>query len=264
MPDLPIPPILHNCPASALCFFAQISTSPSQPVHLLPSPAPLHAPAHGAELAQRYLRQHRSNRVVAPWVNGPGKESAGDRAARPSLRHVVPPSNDKQPQEKGRMVSWLDENGDENADARVREPGAGVETAEVICISACKDSQRSWEGADGGSMTRELVRILECDPHPSLRSLVTSVSNAMHRMSLKRHLETRRYKRDLKRYAALLERHRQHKAVPDVDIIAAPKKPQARARSEGFGDAPLYDMDNFPEPQLVSHQPLDMERPWNM
>ncbi|KAJ7893486.1 hypothetical protein B0H13DRAFT_2339705 [Mycena leptocephala] len=51
MPDLPIPPILHNCPASALCFLAQISTSP--PVHLLPSPAPLHTPAHGAELAQR-------------------------------------------------------------------------------------------------------------------------------------------------------------------------------------------------------------------
>jgi hypothetical protein len=38
--------------------------------------------------------------------------------------------------------------------------------------------------------------------------------------------------------------------------------PQAKAKSEGFVSE--YDMDNFQDPQVSSHQPLDMEQPWFM
>ncbi|KAJ6559879.1 hypothetical protein B0H19DRAFT_106566 [Mycena capillaripes] len=79
--------------------------------------------------------------------------------------------------------------------------GEDEEKAEV-------DQQISWEDASGGSMTRELVRILDRDPHPTLRSLLTKVSDAFPRMSLEWQLETLRYKRDLKRYNKLvLERN---------------------------------------------------------
>ncbi|KAJ7136890.1 hypothetical protein C8R44DRAFT_868982 [Mycena epipterygia] len=89
-----------------------------------------------------------------------------------------------------------------------REAGHGHEKegeeADVISLASCKDYQVSWEDGSGGSMTRELVRILKRDPHPTLRTLVTGVSHALHRMSLKWHLEVRQYKRDLRTYNAFL------------------------------------------------------------
>lgn len=115
-------------------------------------------------------------------------------------------------------------------------------------------------------------------------------------MSLERHIETRRYKRDCKRYAAYLERMRQlelQRAPPPPSagdsasvtvaecgsVTPAPdpqpplrrktklKAPQlkAKAKSEGFvAPGPVYDMDNFQDPQVASHRPLDMERPFTI
>ncbi|KAJ7618651.1 caspase domain-containing protein [Roridomyces roridus] len=170
------------------------------------------------------------------------------------------------------------------------------EKAEVISLASCKDSQLSWEDADGGSMTRELVRILEKDPHPTYRALLASVSHAMHNMSLKRHIDTRRYKRECKRYAAYLERlqkkHGGHQPPArslakdgasedddsaltvadsgvDVDVVLDPRPPmnKYKAKSGGFLDSldpAVCDMDNFQDPQLASHKPLDMERPFTI
>ncbi|KAJ7032868.1 hypothetical protein C8F04DRAFT_639334 [Mycena alexandri] len=267
--------------------------------------------------------------VAAPTSNAPG--------ARPSLRLAVP---HKGGDTDGRRTSWLEEDGEEReceSPAPVwvcqgwncRDPehghalGGEEERAEVISLASCKDYQLTWEDKDGGSMTRELVRILERDPHPTLRTLVTNVSHALHRMTLERHLEIRRYKRDLKRYNRWFQRHRPDVPVPrggavdtsapreaalpspSVSVSATstlslatpsgatsvsrsssvipppppalssapfaartqvhkPLKPQAKAKSEGFVDAPVYDMDNFQNPQVASHLPLDMERPWSM
>jgi hypothetical protein len=138
-------------------------------------------------------------------------------------------------------------------------------------------------------------------------------------MSVHRHLETLQYKRDMKKYAAFLERQRLNDALlgpgtpRGVDTettadsisvsgastlapatpgatapvsrsssrVAAPgeedntamgvpiQRPRApmakpKARSEGFVDAPVYDMDNFQDPQVASHRPLNMEQPWTI
>ncbi|KAJ6532945.1 hypothetical protein B0H19DRAFT_1187327 [Mycena capillaripes] len=188
-------------------------------------------------------------------------------------------------------------------------------------------------------MTRELVRILERDPHPTLRSLVTNVSHALHRMSLERHLETLRYKRAIKTYNKLVLEQQQRRnataagsatrganahsqttvestlapvtpgatapvsrassrVIAPVRVsetedqrvssemsagakegtdanaenaVRKPTPPQAKAKtkakSEGFVEIEptgTYDMDNFQDPQVASHRPLDMERPWSM
>ncbi|KAJ7775646.1 caspase domain-containing protein [Mycena maculata] len=247
------------------------------------------------------------------------KENASPAPVVVKKDSAVQPRPQLQLQTERRPVSWLDPEPDAGERAcespepvwacegdKCREPGHGHEEgdrAEVISLASCKDYQLSWEDADGGSMTRELVRILERDPHPTLRTLVTNVSHALHRMSLERHMETRRYKRDCKKYAAYLERRRAaqlhpHPApAPQTDDSASatvadsasasvsvapsvptthppsrtntrrktrPKAPQVKAKSEGFATAPVYDMDNFQDPQVASHHPLDMERPWSM
>ncbi|KAJ7136907.1 hypothetical protein C8R44DRAFT_869002 [Mycena epipterygia] len=257
-------------------------------------------------------------------------------------------SNNRTPgSARPRPVSWLAEEGEEEEGRacespepvwpcqgnRCREAGHGHEKegeeADVISFASCKDYQVSWEDGSGGSMTRELVRILERDPHPTLRALVTGVSHALHRMSLKRHLEVRQYKRDLKTYnaymaaggrgpptqaasasasatvsvsggaptmetsrASTLEpatgpatpagtppasirgafnpgrvrggldpgQGQKHRTGTGAELKTAQMK--AKARSEGASG--LYDMESFQNPEVASHRPLDMERPWSM
>ncbi|KAJ7151768.1 caspase domain-containing protein [Mycena crocata] len=292
-----------------------------------------------------------------------GKENADVKAARPSLRVAVPVSMAAAgalhaQDTPARPVSWLGEDGEDFAcdspeavypcQGWCAEPGHGhpVEPnkADVVSLASCKDYQLSWEDANGGSMTSELVRILERDPHPTIRSLVTRVSHALHRMTLERHIETRRYKREMKVYEAWQKRHPHASrhvptrassstsrpsgspslsvsgvstpapATPDISrtqstssaseppppatvtvadapqrikkhakkasvapvdfatrhmhpaahgpvSVPVPPKPLARAVSEGL---PEYDMANFQNPEVASHWPLNMDKPWTM
>jgi len=118
-------------------------------------------------------------------------------------------------------------------------PSSPVERAEVISFSSCKDNQESWEDADGASMTEALIRILRKNPHPSLKSLLTDVSHALHDAALLRHRETRTYKKKLK----MFKRSR--------------KRPVAVVTSQDG-----FEMNNFQDPELASHKPLDMDAPW--
>ncbi|KAJ7438717.1 hypothetical protein B0H11DRAFT_576562 [Mycena galericulata] len=132
------------------------------------------------------------------------------------LRPLTPPTTDKVPiknifkalsfnsphslgedqqAEEGRSPgSWLDT----KAEAPSRESPEPIErwlctgwcrpaepeheTAEVISLAWCNDYQQSWQDAHRVSMTRELVRILEHDPHPKLQTLGMGLSHALHRM----------------------------------------------------------------------------------
>ncbi|KAK0439610.1 peptidase C14, caspase domain-containing protein [Armillaria borealis] len=55
---------------------------------------------------------------------------------------------------------------------RTRRIGGG----NVLCISACKDSQSAFGNEEGGSLTRALVATLKEEPHPVLKELYRSVS----------------------------------------------------------------------------------------
>ncbi|KAJ7037549.1 hypothetical protein C8F04DRAFT_1257101 [Mycena alexandri] len=234
------------------------------------------------------------NRVYVPWISKGHLRSNKRRNAI-----LLPPTNDKSPPERVQEVSWLGEDADADVLARespepvsvcegwtcrepgheheteaemswlgedgdayaagAREPGAGFQADEVdvISLASCQGYQLMWEYE---SMTRELVQILERDPHPTLRALVTNVSHAINRMTVQRHDEIRRYKRDLKRYKEWLQRPLRETQT----YLLAPSPLSAKAKSDAFVDEPMYDLDNFQNPQFASHVPLDMERPWSM
>ncbi|KAF7324728.1 Mitochondrial chaperone BCS1 [Mycena kentingensis (nom. inval.)] len=307
-------------------------------------PVPLRPPSLAPRANQQReesTRQRRTTvsraRAVSVSVRDSlaGKENAGSVAGeRPSLKVAVP--------DPARPASWFGEDRECDSPAPVwpcdghcrdRAHGHDLEEseAEVISLASCKDSQLSWEDENGGSMTSELVRILDRDPHPTLRALLAHVSFGLHRMSLHRHVKTRAYKHDLKAYNEWLHTHggRRGKtpagqsrgldpapaptlasvsrastlslATPNdpdtavtsvgpsfnfgdgerLSIATPPRQPQRRKATcypleiePSLPSAPLvqsksdglvaYDMDNFQDPQLASHRPLDMSRPWIM
>ncbi|KAJ7189919.1 caspase domain-containing protein [Mycena pura] len=158
-------------------------------------------PAHAVSVA---VREHETS-AGAEKENAPTPNDRKGKGVRPSLKLAMPKPAPARPK------SWFDDDEDRACESpapvwctgsECRDPArahdAERDTADVISLASCKDYQISWEDEDGGSMTRELVRILDQDPHPTLRSLVSNVSHALHRMSLERHFKVQRYKRDLK------------------------------------------------------------------
>jgi len=113
--------------------------------------------------------------------------------------------------------------------------------ADVICLSAAKGSQRSWETPQGSSLTRILLEFLKKTPNPTIRDVLTAVSHGVHSFCLDMHQNAREYKQ----------------ALRDVNN-----------RRKIRGRQPLMrrpvEADNFQDPQISSHKPLDMNRPWQM
>ncbi|KAJ7189908.1 caspase domain-containing protein [Mycena pura] len=106
------------------------------------------------------------------------------------------------------------------------------EFADVISLAACKDSEVSWENAEGISMTWALIHVLTEDAHPTLRELVTKISHALHALARERHSRASAWMRYRKAHAM---------------------------RSSGLGS---FDTESFQHPQVASHKPLDMEMRW--
>lgn len=112
--------------------------------------------------------------------------------------------------------------------------------ANVISLAACKDDQLSWEDGNGASMTKALINILSANPHPTLRDLLSQVAHALHRLYLGLHEHAREYRKQLKE----VNRKRAAKGL----LPLSPEKPE---------------MDNFQDPQMSSHQPLDRQAIWD-
>lgn len=60
--------------------------------------------------------------------------------------------------------------------SRINRPEIG----NVLCISACKDSQLAFGNKKGGSLTRVFVKELEKDSHPTLKDLYQSISDGVY------------------------------------------------------------------------------------
>ncbi|KAF8905813.1 caspase domain-containing protein [Gymnopilus junonius] len=115
--------------------------------------------------------------------------------------------------------------------------------ADVVCLSSAKDSQRTWEDANGNSMTQCLVKILR-DSHStnrrvSLREVLTLISHDIHKYYIDLHKQSREYKKDVKVH-----------------------NEQRIARGKEAKESEDVEMHNFQDPQLSSHRPLDMNRPF--
>lgn len=105
------------------------------------------------------------------------------------------------------------------------------ERAFVIALSACKDSQLCWENPAGDSMTQALIRILRKDRYPPLNVLLAGISHELYPTSLEVHKCIRKQKQDAE---------------------------AAQARGEGVSDEIVLMKEDFQDPQIASHKPLDM------
>ncbi|KAL0953664.1 hypothetical protein HGRIS_004863 [Hohenbuehelia grisea] len=72
-------------------------------------------------------------------------------------------------------------------------PSSPTERPHVVCLSACKDWQASYEGPRGESMTTVLIGILKEDPQPQLKSLLERIGHRLHTSALNRHTEFQKY-----------------------------------------------------------------------
>ncbi|KAF8959333.1 caspase domain-containing protein [Flammula alnicola] len=109
--------------------------------------------------------------------------------------------------------------------------------ADVISISSSKDSQISWEAANGTSMTQALVKILNNNAHPTFHDLLTLVSHDIHSFYVDLHSRAREYKKKVQ--AANRAKIKMGKKIKEGDLV---------------------EMNNFQNPQLSSDRPLDMSR----
>lgn len=125
-------------------------------------------------------------------------------------------------------------------DGWCRHTSAGEKKADVISLGSCKDSEVAWEDASGVSMTKALVKILKEEPHPTFKELMTKVSHSLHRKALDMHAKSRKYKEDIAHYASLPKNR--NKQVERMEV----------------------ETDNFQNPQLASHLPLDMDSRFNL
>ncbi|KAF8955243.1 caspase domain-containing protein [Flammula alnicola] len=115
--------------------------------------------------------------------------------------------------------------------------GNVVPDADVVCLSAAKDSQMAWEDVEGNSMTQYLVKNLKgvaANPHPTLHNLLTLVSHDIHSY----------YVKDLHQKA--------HQFRKEVQVFNRRRKVPV--------EVPPYEMHNFQNPELSSQAPLDMDR----
>ncbi|KAJ7485930.1 caspase domain-containing protein [Mycena latifolia] len=69
----------------------------------------------------------------------------------------------------------------------------GNRTPNVVCFSACKDSQMVFEGS-GESMLNEVINQLELDPSPTLKTLMRALSKNAKRICRSAREEARRKK----------------------------------------------------------------------
>ncbi|KAJ7502590.1 caspase domain-containing protein [Mycena galericulata] len=160
--------------------------------------------------------------------------------------------------------------------------------AHVVSLASCKDSQITYEDAEGKSMTSSLVEILRRKPNQSLKDVLVYVSHAMHTKAVIRHEKAKIFKKKRKAYAARLERenaqgHRTM-SLPDFDpsilkgsttfpvqrMSLLEKKKELLSKLklkrliiESRKSVPC-DMDSFQNPELASARPLDMESQWRM
>ncbi|KAJ6501862.1 caspase domain-containing protein [Mycena sanguinolenta] len=165
--------------------------------------------------------------------------------------------------------------------------------ADVISLASCRSSQLSWEGVDT-TMTSRLINLLRDDPHQSLKDVLVRISYASYSYTLRRHGESKTYKKRRKVYAAsivkkikqlpLEPKYRSTVSSALADTQSAnpqrrltfPQVNMPRPRQllrtiiEALADLKQklklvdqnrgYDMVNFQNPELASPRPLDMNR----
>ncbi|KAF9496482.1 peptidase C14 [Pleurotus eryngii] len=169
------------------------------------------------------------------------------------LKSEFVPSSEAPPQQQSQQPHWWPSNMSPilrcdspigqfcTGDCREQKGDAQDEAmlANVISIGACTDGQSTWEAEDGDSMTSALIEILGQDPNPSYQKLMVLLSHKLHDLSMKVHSSSKQWKTDVKTWRAKQEA-------------------KGRVFSRSASDGMTLETQNFQDPQLSSHKPLDM------
>jgi len=178
------------------------------------------------------LMHYRCNRVHVPWVNkGARKYIITGQETRKQAEYIHSLGDTESTDSNTILVPTIQASGKPMfCTGRCREElERDVELkaqADVVSLSAncTEDHQLSWGNAYGSSMTEALIKVLRNDPHSSLKHVLTSISHELH-------VDSRGYK-------------------DTVNKITIESKSSGKSL-----------LDNFQNPQLSSHRPLDMNRP---
>lgn len=118
-----------------------------------------------------------------------------------------------------------------------------IQAPHVICISACNDTQSTWECGRKGSATQTLIRLLRSNAHPELGKLYADLSFKRYRTSCKLHDWSHKQKQlaqEQRRAEALAPRSGSHQGTQTPEDLA-------------------IEMVNFSDIQIGSQEKLD----WN-
>ncbi|KAF8965366.1 hypothetical protein BDZ97DRAFT_1918225 [Flammula alnicola] len=137
------------------------------------------------------LKHFRCNRVYVPWLNKGYRRTNSLWNSNKQMHANNLPS----------PVPWLAESEQCMSPVAMYCTGHCRENdlltyedavqADVISISSSKDSQISWEAANGTSMTQALVKILNNNAHPTFHDLLTLVSHNIHSFYVDLHSRAR-------------------------------------------------------------------------
>ncbi|KAJ7266527.1 caspase domain-containing protein [Mycena rebaudengoi] len=174
---------------------------------------------------------------------------------------------------------WCRDSGRVHADDGVK--------ADVVSLAACRDEELAWDDATGFSMSRALIEILQAEPNPTLKNLVTKLSHGLRKLAFVRHGNLRDNKTKRNDYEAILKERiainkgstvslsTQSSATPSplapVKTFPAPTRRQSkqlardlRALKKSREAKGQYDQNAFQHPELSSPLPLNMETRWRM
>ncbi|KAF8200902.1 caspase domain-containing protein [Pholiota molesta] len=147
--------------------------------------------------------------------------------------------------------------------------------ADVICISSSRDEQKTWEDANGVSMTQIMVKFLRADPHPVLDKLMSHISFTIYDAAYERNNRARQYKKDHQSWVTSRVKDTTPRSAQSNDSEvplngnsgAEPVEsevPQVKRLGKNKRAMSL-EISNFQNPELSSHFPVDMKtRKWNL
>ncbi|KAF7325403.1 Metacaspase type II [Mycena venus] len=243
--------------------------------------------ARGPGLGPKRTYTYRARTVSffsAEKENDNGLQEGGDMPSALTGDFWVLPEGDQRCDSPTTMFECTGWCRDLNRIAPENAASSGGVQADVISLASCKDSELTYEDADGKSMTSALVETLRRNPNQSLKDVLVFVSHAVHTKTLLRHSSTKKYRKDVKDHAARVEQKNAQDHQRAMSFMIPERLPSPPIPSKTFPGPKIsfladlkgklnfkrvvwtskmtrpsgFDMDNFQNPELSSSRPLDM------
>ncbi|KAI0628661.1 peptidase C14, caspase domain-containing protein [Trametes polyzona] len=122
--------------------------------------------------------------------------------------------------------------------------GAESYAPNVVSISACGDSQMTWD-SKRHSFTQSLIEMLKLQPNQPIGQLIQSLTFQLHKHSRRLHVWSEKQRDNLKQRS----KGKGNGSEPEAQVPDAPE--------------PMLELVNFTEPQVGSLRSLNLQEPFN-